>query len=61
MRFQAGAWERVELVFECPDDQLDDLAQMVKSEMESAMDLNVPLAVDLAVGPNWYDLERVEV
>jgi DNA polymerase-1 len=50
-----------ELVFECPDDQLEDLAKMVKTEMESAMDLSVPLVVDLAAGANWYDLERVEV
>ena len=49
-----------ELVFECPQDQLHDLAGMVKTEMESAMELNVPLVVDLAAGPNWYDLEKVE-
>jgi len=49
-----------ELVFECPEDQLHDLATMVKYEMETAMDLDVPLVVDLASGPNWYDLEKVE-
>jgi DNA polymerase-1 len=49
------------LVFECPQEQLRDLTAMVNSEMESAMDLNVPFVVDLAAGANWYDLERVEV
>ena len=47
-----------ELVFECRQDQLADLAKMVKTEMESAMELNVPLVVDLAAGSNWYDLEN---
>ncbi|MBD3675139.1 MAG: DNA polymerase I [Planctomycetaceae bacterium] len=48
-----------ELVFECPGDQVETLAALVKEEMESAMELDVPLVVDLAAGPNWYDLETV--
>jgi len=50
-----------ELVFECPANQLQDLATMVKAEMESALSLDVPLVVDLAAGPNWYDLEKVDI
>ncbi|HUG18549.1 MAG TPA: DNA polymerase I, partial [Planctomycetaceae bacterium] len=50
-----------ELVFECPEEKLTELAVLVRREMESAMDLSVPLVVDLASGPNWYDLQNVEL
>lgn len=48
-----------ELVFECPEDRVEELATLVKAEMESAMELDVPLVVDLSAGPNWYDLDQV--
>jgi DNA polymerase-1 len=50
-----------ELVFECPQEKLTELAVLVRREMESALDLSVPLVVDLASGPNWYDLQNVEL
>jgi DNA polymerase I-like protein with 3'-5' exonuclease and polymerase domains len=28
---------------------------LVKSEMEGALDLSVPIAVDMGVGRNWYE------
>jgi len=48
-----------ELVFEFPHDQLEPLASLVRKEMESAMELDIPLVVDLAAGFNWYDLESL--
>jgi len=48
-----------ELVFETPDDEIDSLLRLVQAEMENAMELSVPLVVDLSVGKNWHDVEDV--
>jgi DNA polymerase-1 len=52
-----------ELVFELPENELDELRKLVKEEMESApaqmqstQELRVPLSVELGIGPNWRDL-----
>ncbi len=42
-----------ELVFEVPDSETDALATMVKHEMEHALELDVPIVVDIGCGPNW--------
>lgn len=44
-----------ELVFEVPESEVASLQQLVREEMEHAMDLDVPLKVDVAVGDNWAD------
>jgi DNA polymerase I len=46
-----------ELVFDVPDHLVRVVAEMVREEMEHALDLQVPLVVDLASGANWLDLE----
>ena len=48
-----------ELVFECPADEVSPTAGIVRQEMESVMKLNVPLKVDVGVGPNWNDMGPV--
>ena len=42
-----------ELIFEVEEDQVDELISGVKSVMESAAELSVPLIVDVGIGSNW--------
>ncbi|HUH27454.1 DNA polymerase I [Gelidibacter sp.] len=44
-----------ELVFDVYKPELEDIKKMVKSEMESAYELAVPLVVDLGVGQDWLE------
>ena len=45
-----------ELLFEVPADEKDEIAALVRAEMENVVKLNVPLVADLGFGPNWRDL-----
>jgi DNA polymerase-1 len=47
-----------ELVFEAPAAEVATLMPLVKTEMEGAARLSVPLEVDLGVGPNWVDAKH---
>ncbi|MFO0893099.1 MAG: DNA polymerase I [Isosphaeraceae bacterium] len=49
-----------ELVFEAPREEVAHLADLVRREMTTALELNVPLKVDLAAGGNWLDVEPIE-
>jgi DNA polymerase-1 len=42
-----------ELVFEVPEDERAAMEELVRGVMESAIELRVPLVVDLGFGPNW--------
>ena len=44
-----------ELVFEVPADTADETAEMVRHEMTTALDLDVPLKVDIHTGANWLE------
>ncbi len=44
-----------ELLFEVPDEEMDDLQAVVIEKMENAMELSVPLVVDCGTGKSWYD------
>jgi DNA polymerase-1 len=46
-----------ELVFEVPDDEIETMRQLVTDQMENVQALQVPLKVEIGVGPNWRDLE----
>ncbi|MCJ7629236.1 MAG: DNA polymerase I, partial [Longimicrobiales bacterium] len=43
-----------ELLLEVPVEEVEEVGKMVVEEMEGAMKLNVPLAVDCGVGASWY-------
>ena len=46
-----------ELVFEVPESELDAMKPLVREHMEKAYSLEVPLLVEIGVGPNWRDME----
>src|SRR5579862_7199046 len=46
-----------ELVFEVPEGEIDAMRTLVRDHMEKVHALDVPLLVDIGVGPNWRDLE----
>jgi len=46
-----------ELVFETPESECDSLIALVRHEMEHALELSVPLVVDVGVGRNWLDVK----
>lgn len=49
-----------ELIFECPDDELGQMVQLVTEIMPSGLDLSVPIKVDVRVGANWGEIEPIE-
>jgi DNA polymerase I len=49
-----------ELIFEVRVTQMSQVAQLVRSHMEGAMSLSVPLEVTLKTGRNWYDVEALD-
>ena len=42
-----------ELLFEGPEDEMEDAAKLVGREMCAAFELDPPLAVDIGVGADW--------
>ncbi len=46
-----------ELVFDVPTGEVEKVAKVVREEMEHALEVDVPLVVDLSSGDNWLDLE----
>jgi len=44
-----------ELVFDVDPDELDEVRELVKFEMEHACTLKVPLKVDVGIGQNWLE------
>lgn len=45
-----------ELLFEVPDEEKEEIEELVRAEMQGVVKLNVPLIADLGFGPNWRDL-----
>ena len=44
-----------ELICEVPEDKAEYASQILRSEMENAVKLNVPLKADVKIGKSWYD------
>jgi DNA polymerase-1 len=47
-----------ELVFEGPAEEIERLGELVRHHMTTAVDLRVPLVVDIGTGPNWLDAKH---
>ena len=45
-----------ELLFEVPTEETAEVEALVRTEMEGAVKLDVPLVADVAFGANWRDL-----
>ncbi len=48
-----------ELIFEVPQKELDAYAASIKTQMQNAVKLRVPLLVSAKAGPDWYDLKKM--
>jgi DNA polymerase I len=48
-----------ELVFEVPPHELDEIVHLVKLHMEQAVQLSIPLTVDVKIGNSWGATEKV--
>ena len=44
-----------ELILNVKTDELEEVKELVKNEMEHVLELNVPLEVDVNIGDTWYD------
>lgn len=45
-----------ELIFEAPEEEIEQIIQIAKEKMESSISLSVPLKVDIGIGKNWADI-----
>ena len=44
-----------ELIVEAAEDEVDEVKKILSEEMQGAMELRVPLKVDMSVGHSWFD------
>ncbi|MBU6114128.1 DNA polymerase I [Mammaliicoccus lentus] len=44
-----------ELIFEVPNDEIDEFRPFVEGIMDNALELSVPLSVESSYGDTWYD------
>lgn len=48
-----------ELIFEVPEKDLNAYAASIKTQMQDAVKLRVPLLASAKAGPNWYELKKL--
>ena len=48
-----------ELIFNVPEGELEIMKEMVRQHMEHAVELSVPLTVDVKAGHDWYAMEEI--
>ena len=46
-----------ELVFEVPENEMDEMQKLVREVMENAVKLDVPVKVDTKSGKNWGEMK----
>lgn len=47
-----------ELIVEAPEEEAQQVAALLKEEMESAVQLSVPMVADANIGKTWYDAKE---
>jgi len=47
-----------ELIFEVPEDELDETTHLVQKVMESAYKLDIPLSTEAKAGLSWGRMEK---
>jgi DNA polymerase-1 len=57
LRSQMALQVHDELIFEVPEEELETMRQIVPQIMSSALELSVPLKVDVKIGRNWGEME----
>ena len=45
-----------ELIFEVPQDEREEMRKLASELMSTALELSVPLKVDIKTGPNWGEM-----
>lgn len=50
-----------ELLLQVAPEELNLVSKVLKEEMESAFPLSVPLTVECKAGPNWYEMQPIEI
>jgi DNA polymerase-1 len=48
-----------ELVLECPEEERDSTADVVKEVMRNAFELKIPLKTEAKAGPNWSEMDPI--
>jgi DNA polymerase-1 len=48
-----------ELIFDMPAGEMAEVTELVRRHMENALVLDVPLVVDMKLGPNWYEVKKI--
>jgi DNA polymerase I len=48
-----------ELIFEVPDEQLEETAELVREVMENAYTLDIPISTEAKVGKSWGTMEKI--
>jgi DNA polymerase-1 len=49
-----------DLLLEVPENEFEEVMEIVKYSMENAYELRVPLLVSLKSGPNWYEMQEIK-
>ena len=49
-----------ELLFECPQNEVQPLSALVRKAMQNAYPLDVPLKAEVKSGHNWWEVTPVE-
>ena len=49
-----------ELIFECPNEELEDMRRLCLDIMPKSLEMKVPLKIDTKVGRNWGEMQYGE-